>query len=195
MLYTVECDYADPASEAAWNEFYSQEKLPALIAVPGFYRSQRFRALAGSGPTYLALHHIAGAEVLASAAYRAGGGGNFARWQAHITRWRRNVYGWMHSGAAVPPGLSPGPDQLLLVSEVPPARLAAFATLPGLPDLPPAENWQALVAEALDQAPPQRWLTVVPRGGFDTALAALPAPLDVYEPLGPALVASPAPRS
>ncbi len=44
MLYVVECAYTDPQSEAAWNTFYNQEKLPALVSVPGFYASQRFRA-------------------------------------------------------------------------------------------------------------------------------------------------------
>ncbi len=45
MLYVVECAYTDPQSETAWNTFYNQEKLPALVSVPGFYASQRFRAL------------------------------------------------------------------------------------------------------------------------------------------------------
>jgi hypothetical protein len=28
MLYIVECSYADPESEAGWNRFYSEDKLP-----------------------------------------------------------------------------------------------------------------------------------------------------------------------
>jgi hypothetical protein len=50
MLYVVECAYTDPQSEAAWNTFYNQEKLPALVSVPGFYASQRFRALSEAAP-------------------------------------------------------------------------------------------------------------------------------------------------
>ncbi|CDL22174.1 Ribosomal protein S4 and related proteins [Klebsiella pneumoniae IS53] len=50
MLYVVECAYTDPQSEAAWNTFYNQEKLPALVSVPGFYASQRFRALSEGLP-------------------------------------------------------------------------------------------------------------------------------------------------
>ncbi|MDN7202783.1 hypothetical protein QVL78_33675, partial [Klebsiella pneumoniae] len=53
MLYVVECAYTDPQSEAAWNTFYNQEKLPALVSVPGFYASQRFRALSEGCPCYL----------------------------------------------------------------------------------------------------------------------------------------------
>lgn len=45
MLYIVECSYADPQSEAGWNRFYSEDKLPALVSVSGFRASQRFRAL------------------------------------------------------------------------------------------------------------------------------------------------------
>ena len=62
MLYVVECAYTDPQSEAAWNTFYNQEKLPALVSVPGFYASRR------------------------------NGGGHFARWQSAITDWHRHLY-------------------------------------------------------------------------------------------------------
>ena len=64
MLYVVECAYTDPQSEAAWNTFYNQEKLPALVSVPGFYASQRFRALSEGCPCYLALHDIHDATVI-----------------------------------------------------------------------------------------------------------------------------------
>ncbi|MBO0145367.1 sugar ABC transporter, partial [Agrobacterium sp. Ap1] len=37
MIYMVECSFADPASEAEWNDFYSLDKLPALISVSGFH--------------------------------------------------------------------------------------------------------------------------------------------------------------
>lgn len=43
MIYTVECSFADLDSEAEWNDFYSFEKLPALISVTGFHTSQRFK--------------------------------------------------------------------------------------------------------------------------------------------------------
>ena len=74
MLYVVECAYTDPQSEAAWNTFYNQEKLPALVSVPGFYASQRFRALSEGCPCYLALHDIHDATVIDSDAYRRNGG-------------------------------------------------------------------------------------------------------------------------
>lgn len=92
MLYVVECAYTDPQSETAWNTFYNQEKLPALVSVPGFYASQRFRALSEECPRYLALHDIHDATVIDSDAYRRNGGGHFARWQSAITDWHRHLY-------------------------------------------------------------------------------------------------------
>lgn len=66
MIYTVECNYAEPASEAEWNAFYSLEKLPALISVSGFSSSQRFKALSDNCPAYLALHSVDTPAVLQS---------------------------------------------------------------------------------------------------------------------------------
>lgn len=60
MNYTVECSYDHPATEAEWNAFYSDEKLPAVVSVPGFHTSQRFRALSGGCLAYLAVHSIDG---------------------------------------------------------------------------------------------------------------------------------------
>src|SRR5450830_962753 len=70
MIYTVECNYADPASEAEWNGFYSLEKLPALISVSAVSASQRFKALSGTCPAYLALHSVDTLAVLQSDEYR-----------------------------------------------------------------------------------------------------------------------------
>lgn len=92
MIYTVECSFADPGSEAEWNHFYSAEKLPALISVTGFHTSQRFKALSHGCPIYLAVHTIDSLDVLTGEEYRQKGGGNFARWQQHITDWHRNLY-------------------------------------------------------------------------------------------------------
>lgn len=75
MIYTVECSFADPVSEAQWNDFYSLEKLPALISVSGFHTSQRFKAISAGCPVYLAMHSIDGLAVLESDEYRQKGGG------------------------------------------------------------------------------------------------------------------------
>lgn len=113
MLYIVECSYADPQSEAGWNRFYSEDKLPALVSVSGFRASQRFRALSSGCPVYLAIHTIEHGDTLASEAYRQKGGGSFSRWQAHIRDWRRNLYRYGGVFPAVAEGevllLSPEP--------------------------------------------------------------------------------------
>lgn len=141
MIYTVECNYAEPASEAEWNAFYSQEKLPALISVGGFSSSQRFQALSGDCPTYLALHSVNTLAVLQSEEYLQKGGGNFSRWQSHITDWRRNLYAGLDQAVAV------GADEFLLVSEQGPQALIGLGLTP-----------LALHAVALDKTPAHRWL-------------------------------------
>lgn len=92
MIYTVECSFNDPTKEAEWNKFYSNDKLPALISVNGFFTSQRFIALTNDCPRYLAIHSIDEADVLTSQHYKQAGGSNFAKWQEHITDWHRNIY-------------------------------------------------------------------------------------------------------
>jgi len=141
MIYTVECNYAEPASEAEWNAFYSLEKLPALISVSGFSSSQRFKALSGDCPAYLALHSVDTLAVLQSEEYHQKGGGNFSRWQSHITDWKRNLYAGLDRIVAV------GADELLLVSEQGPQVLIGLGLTP-----------LALHAVALDNSPAHRWL-------------------------------------
>ncbi|CAN7241856.1 sugar ABC transporter [Pseudomonas brassicacearum] len=141
MIYTVECNYAEPASEAEWNAFYSLEKLPALISVSGFSSSQRFKALSDNCPAYLALHSVDTPAVLQSDEYRQKGGGNFSRWQSHITDWRRNLYAGLDRAVAV------GADEFLLLSEQGPQILIELGLTP-----------LALHAVALDKRPAHRWL-------------------------------------
>ncbi|WP_175731442.1 sugar ABC transporter [Burkholderia ambifaria] len=171
MIYAVECSIAEPAVEAEWNDFYSRVKLPALISVPGFRTSQRFRAVDGDGPVYLALHTIDGADVLTSAEYRDKGGGNFARWQPHIVEWRRNVY----DSAAPAPAVSG--NQWLAVCD----NAAAFAQA-GIAAT-------ALHAIALDRLPAARWLAVLDQ---DQARLASGTAIRLYAPMGDRLVSAPA---
>lgn len=167
MIYTVECSYADAQTEAEWNDFYSLQKLPALISVSGFHTSQRFKVLASdvpaSVPAYLALHTIDDLNVLTGDEYREKGGGNFARWQPHITNWHRNLYACMQVAPAVQAG------ELLLMSQHGPGALQHMGLSP-----------LAMDAVALEGFPPQRWmakLTVEQRN----AMAALPPGIHAYE--------------
>jgi len=165
MIYTVECSFADPASEAEWNDFYSLDKLPALISVAGFHTSKRFSAISDGCPVYLAVHTIDGLDVLTGDEYRRKGGGNFARWQQHITDWHRNLYGDIGPAPAV------NADELLVLSASGPDSMIEL----GLEPL-------AMQAVALEQCPARRWLAVLPRS--DAPLADdVPDDLDLYAPM------------
>ncbi|VWC59373.1 hypothetical protein BLA18112_00750 [Burkholderia lata] len=165
MIYTVECSFADLDSEAEWNDFYSLDKLPALISVSGFHTSQRFKAITGGCPVYLAIHTIDGLDVLTGDEYRRKGGGNFAKWQQHITDWHRNLYSDIGFAPAVKEGehlalSARGPDPLI--------RL-------GLEPL-------AMQAVALEKFPERRWLAVVPRNSA-RLVDALPEGIHLYAPM------------
>lgn len=165
MIYTVECSYSDSASEGEWNDFYSLHKLPALISVQGFHTSQRFRACDGGCPTYLAIHSIDSLEVLRGEEYSRKGGGNFARWQQHITDWHRNLYDGSDWAPAV------GEGEYLLVSRVGATPLIAMGITP-----------RAMHAVALDQAPAAIWLAGLP-AGMDPAVTSVPAGVHAYTPI------------
>ncbi|PQZ67941.1 sugar ABC transporter [Achromobacter sp. MYb9] len=146
MIYTVECSFADPGSEAEWNHFYSAEKLPALISVTGFHTSQRFKALSHGCPIYLAVHTIDSLDVLTGEEYRQKGGGNFARWQQHITDWHRNLYCDIGLAPAV------NEDELLALCASGPEPLIQMGLAP-----------LAMRAVALEKFPERRWLAKLPR--------------------------------
>ncbi len=165
MIYTVECNYADAASEPEWNEFYNHQKLPALLSVQGFHTSQRFKACGQGSATYLALHAIDGLQVLRGAEYAQKGGGNFARWQPHITDWHRNLY----VGAERAPAVAR--NAYLLVSRVGPELLSALGCTP-----------LALQAVALDRTPGALWLACLP-ADRRAALDSLPAGMHAYAPM------------
>ena len=165
MIYTVECSFADPVSEAEWNRFYSLDKLPALISVSGFHTSQRFKALRGGCPVYLALHTIDGLDVLTGEEYRRKGGGNFARWQRHITDWHRNLYGGLDRAPAA------GQDDVLLLSATGPDSLIRLGISPC-----------AMHAAELEKLPEHRWLAKVCRDGLP-AIDNLPEDIHAYAPM------------
>lgn len=165
MIYTVECSFADPASEAEWNDFYSLEKLPGLISVSGFHTSQRFKALSPGCPVYLAMHSIDGLTVLEGDEYRQKGGGNFARWQHHITDWHRNLYGGLERAPAI------GKGDHLIVSAVGPEQLIEMGFKPDL-----------MRAVALEKCPENRWLAKLD-SSISLSVENLPKDVHLYAPM------------
>lgn len=63
----------DPAHEAEFNDWYDNEHLPALQAVPGTICARRYKDLSGSH-RYLALYHLESPEVTFSDAWKSGAG-------------------------------------------------------------------------------------------------------------------------
>jgi hypothetical protein len=165
MLYTVECSYTDATTEHEWNEFYSVEKLVALISVTGFITSQRFKALTCASPTYLAIHTIQDEHVINSDEYKQKGGGNFARWQANISDWHRNLY----EAHGIAPAVNT--DQVLLLSAQP---LQLDKVIP----LAAPIHMQAI---GLDQSPNYRVAYVLPRHQAEHIASV--ADVDLYEPI------------
>lgn len=165
MIYTVECSFANPASEAEWNDFYSLDKLPALISVRGFHTSQRFKALSRGCPVYLALHSIDGLDILTGEEYRHKGGGNFARWQQHITEWHRNLYDGIERAPAI------GEGEYLASSAVGPEPLIRLGLTP-----------YAMHGVAMEKFPEHRWLAKIARGNAPD-IEHLPEGMNVYAPM------------
>lgn len=61
----------DPAHELDFNRWYDREHMQERMAIPGFRRARRFRALVSCPRPYLALYDTDSIEVFRSAAYRA----------------------------------------------------------------------------------------------------------------------------
>jgi hypothetical protein len=59
-----------PEVETDFNAWYDKEHIPALAAVPGVLSARRFRATIGDAPTYVALYHLTGPEVVESAEWK-----------------------------------------------------------------------------------------------------------------------------
>lgn len=176
MFYTVECSYTDPESEKVWNDFYNLEKLPALISVIGFSTSQRFQFLTPGCPVYLAIHTVKDAGVITSEEYKLKGGGNFSRWQKHITDWHRNLYECEGMAPAV------ASDEFLLLSTHPLSVIEGQGCR--------ALNMQA---SGLDRTPARRIAYVVKRD-IAAQFADVPG-VYLYEPLTSQLTNLPKTRS
>ncbi len=111
MLYVVECAYTDPQSEAAWNTFYNQEKLPALVSVPGFYASQRFRALSEGCPCYPGAARYPRCYRHRQRRLPPQRRRPFARWQSAIADWHRHLFLTNNTLREV------APDEVLLLGD------------------------------------------------------------------------------
>lgn len=76
----------DPEHEDDFNRWYNEEHVPERLAIAGFVRARRFRAVSGA-PRYLALYELDSPDVLHSEEYL-----NFLQGSAE-TEWTRRVLG------------------------------------------------------------------------------------------------------
>jgi hypothetical protein len=114
MIYMVDHIFSDAASEPEWHAWYAEYAL-RLLAVPGIYSAQRFKAIGHTPPRYLAMYSIESEAVYSSEPYRnmGGGGSQSARFHHAYDVWTRNLF----EGADRAPKLSA--DQKLLVWDRP----------------------------------------------------------------------------
>lgn len=70
-------------TEDDFNAWYTEEHIPLLMGVPGWSAIERYRLTSGTGPTFLALHHLESIDALAHPAHR----------RAVDTPWRAAVAG------------------------------------------------------------------------------------------------------
>jgi hypothetical protein len=175
MLYMVECDFADPAQEDAWNHWYSGEKLDELMGNPGFIATQRFKAVTPRKAAYLAIHSVRSADVFSTPTYKANGGGRFGDWDpALMTNWSRRLF----DGVAESPDVQK--DEMLVVvdDDATPLPGIAVTWLDGL-------DWNTVSqyknAVALDASVTRRGLAVVSKA--DAAKLPKTRGIHVFAPL------------
>jgi hypothetical protein len=92
-IYMVQHVFSRPEWEEEWNAWYAAN-LNVLLGVQGFRTGQRFKALEGSPPRYMAVYTVDSPEVFESRVYRdAGGGGtNSQRFRPAYQVWIRNLF-------------------------------------------------------------------------------------------------------
>ena len=90
FVYMVRCNFADPAKEQAWNDWYGGPKIGQMLSLPYFRTCQRFRRADGVGRDYLALWTVLKPEAMTTAEYRGQWG--FSEWEPYITHWSRDLF-------------------------------------------------------------------------------------------------------
>ncbi len=92
-LYMVQHAFSRPDWEEEWNAWYGGN-LKVLMSVPGFRTGERFKALNGSPPRYMAVYTVDSPDVFESQRYlEAGGGGtNSQRFRPAYQVWIRNLF-------------------------------------------------------------------------------------------------------
>ena len=165
MIYMVECGFAEPDREKAWNEWYSGH-LVDFLKVPEFHSAQRFIAVEPSFPKYRAMYTIESEAAFESPVYKGFRGGKFpVEWRSAITDFHRNLF----DGNGLAPDLSL--QDCLLVADEPSSLRVEDVDL---------QIWNAV---GLDKSVSRRGIAVVSRDkGIALAAQKLPG-VSVYTPV------------
>jgi len=86
----------DPKREDEFNRWYEEEHVPERLAIPGFHRARRYRAVQGT-PKYLALYDVLNTDVFSSPEYlKYYSGTGETQWTRSIlaasSNFTRNIY-------------------------------------------------------------------------------------------------------
>src|SRR3990170_2763834 len=87
-LYVVRCELIAPEVETAWNAWYDDTHVPAMLSVPGIHSVTRF-AERVPAPRYLALYEIDSPDVFQHPRYLEARG--WGEWARHIRWWSRAI--------------------------------------------------------------------------------------------------------
>ena len=85
ILHIVRVDI-DPAHEDAFNTWYTEVHVPALLGCPGWLSARRYLSLEG-GPKYVAIYEIAGDWVYETPEFLAVKG--FMEFTPHVANFKR----------------------------------------------------------------------------------------------------------
>jgi hypothetical protein len=142
--------YTEPGSvdEAEFHDWYDHEHGPARLAVPGFGRAYRYRALDGEKPSWLALYELDRPDVIDSPEYKALGANASDRDKAvgaGLATLDRRVYEQISEDGS--PAARPAPVILAVAMSVPAGGeddLAAWYTEEHIPMLLRVPGWRRI---------------------------------------------------
>lgn len=123
-IYMVQQVFARPDLEQEWNAWYA-DNLKVLMSVPGFRTGQRFKAVEGVPPRYMAMYTVDSADVFETQIYKDSGGGGTAsqRFRPAYQVWIRNLF----EGVAVAPGVQEGECLLMLDADASNVQLSGVS--------------------------------------------------------------------
>jgi hypothetical protein len=93
-LHVVRVD-VDPTIEEAFNRWYEEVHIPALLACPGWLSARRYVSLEG-GPKYVAIYEIAGPWVYDTPEFLSCKG--FMEFEPHVSNFMRQRFAPLTQG-------------------------------------------------------------------------------------------------